>query len=308
VLAAVLQSPRRVVVIEAPVPEPGPGQVRLRLEGAGICASELPLYEGREWFEYPRQHGEPGHEGWGRIDAVGEDVGTVRVGDRVAAISYRAHGELDVTDAANVVPLPAELTGPFPGEPLACAINAVRRAGVEPGCRVAVVGCGFQGLLLVQLCADLAREVAAVSRRDSSLEWALSMGAAASWRQDDRALAGEEFDVVFEATGHQEPLDLAARLTRVRGRLVIVGYHQDGRRSVDMQLWNWRGLDVINAHERDPAVYVAGLRGAVEAARAGRLDPAPLLTHRYPLAEIGEAYRVSSERPEGFVKAVWCDG
>jgi threonine dehydrogenase-like Zn-dependent dehydrogenase len=213
-----------------------------------------------------------------------------------------------VTDAENVVRLPAELDAPFPGEPLACAINAVRRAAVESAARVAVVGCGFQGLLLVQLCAGLGCEVAAVSRRDSSLEHALSMGARSAWRFGDRAPEDGAFDVVFEVTGHQEPLDLAARLTRVRGRLVIVGYHQDGHRTVDMQLWNWRGLDVINAHERDPAAYVAGLRDAVEAVRAGRLDPAPLLTHRYPLEELGEAYRISCERPEGFVKALWCDG
>jgi threonine dehydrogenase-like Zn-dependent dehydrogenase len=310
VRAAVVQSPGRVIVTDAPVPEPGPREVRVRLAGAGICASELPLYEGREWFQYPRAHGEPGHEGWGRIDAVGDEVTGVRVGDRVAVISQRAHAELDVTDAGNVVALPSELDAgsPFPGEPLACAVNAVRRAGVQPGSRVAVIGCGFQGLLLVQLCAANAGQVAAVSRRDSSLEHALAMGAHAAWRLGDRAVENKSFDVVFEATGHQEPLDLAARLTRVRGRLVIVGYHQDGRRSVDMQLWNWRGLDVINAHERDPAVYAAGLRDAVEAVRVGRLDPAPLLTHRYPLEELGEAYRISCERPEGFVKAVWCDG
>jgi threonine dehydrogenase-like Zn-dependent dehydrogenase len=310
VRAAVVQSPRHVVVIEAPEPEPGPNQVRVKLEGAGICASELPLYEGREWFEYPRAHGEPGHEGWGRIDAVGSDVSALSVGQRVAVISQRAHAELDVTEAANVVALPPDLGGdaPFPGEPLACAMNALRRAGVQPGERVAVVGCGFQGLLLVQLCAVHGAEVAAVSRRESSLEYARAAGAGAAWRSGDRALEDQSFDVVFEATGYQEPLDLASRLTRVRGRLVIVGYHQDGRRSVDMQLWNWRGLDVINAHERDPAVYVAGLRDAVEAVRAGRLDPSPLLTHRFPLDELGDAYRISCERPEGFVKAVWCDG
>jgi threonine dehydrogenase-like Zn-dependent dehydrogenase len=310
VRAAVVQSPRQVVVLEAPEPEPGPNQVRVKLEGVGICASELPLYEGREWFEYPRAQGEPGHEGWGRIDAVGSDVDEVTVGQRVAVISQRAHAELDVTEAANVVELPPDLgaDAPFPGEPLACAMNALRRAGVETGARVAVVGCGFQGLLLVQLCAAQGAEVAAVSRRDSSLEHARAAGAAVAWRFGDRALGVESFDVVFEATGYQEPLDLAAQLSRVRGRLVIVGYHQDGRRSVDMQLWNWRGLDVINAHERDPAVYVAGLRDAVEAVRAGRLDPAPLLTHRFPLEELGDAYRISCERPEGFVKAVWCDG
>ena len=57
---------------------------------------------------------------------------------------------------------------------------------------------------------------------------------------------------------------------------MIAGYHQDGPRQVNMQLWNWRGLDVINAHERDPAVYVQGIREAVEAVAAGRLDPAAL--------------------------------
>jgi threonine dehydrogenase-like Zn-dependent dehydrogenase len=74
---------------------------------------------------------------------------------------------------------------------------------------------------------------------------------------------------------------------------------------VDLQLWNWRGLDVVNAHERDEAVYVRGLREAVSAVREGRLDPTSLLTHRFGLDELGEAYRASCQRPEGFVKAVW---
>jgi NADPH:quinone reductase len=310
VRAAVLQSPQHVLLTDVPPPAPGPGQVRVKLEGAGICASELPLWLGREWFQYPREPGEPGHEGWGRVDALGEGVTELEPGQRVALISQRAHAQFDVCAAPQVVPLPAVLadTGAFPGEPLACAVNALRRARVEQGQRVAVVGCGFLGLLLVQLCADLAGEIAAVSRRSSSLELALASGASSAWSPDDSALEHQDpFDVVFEATGYQGPLDLAARLTRVRGTLVIVGYHQDGRRAVDMQLWNWRGLDVINAHERDPAVYVGGLREAIAAVQAGRLDPGPLLTHRYALEEIGEAYRVSTERPEGFVKAVWRD-
>jgi threonine dehydrogenase-like Zn-dependent dehydrogenase len=306
--AAVVQSPRRVVVADVPEPEPGPGQVRVRLEGAGLCASELPVWQGREWFAYPRAPGEPGHEGWGRIDTLGKGVEGLLVGQRVALISTRAHAELDVTEAAHVVALP-ETGAPFPGEPLACAVNALRRADVRERQRVAVVGCGFLGLLLVQLCAGRGAEVAAISRRPTALELARATGASRVWRPDDPALEREEpFDIVFEATGHEQPLDLASRLTRVRGTLAIVGYHQDGRRSVDMQLWNWRGLDVVNAHERDPAVYVAGLREAIDAVGVGWLDPEPLLTHRFALEEIGDAYRLSMERPEGFVKALWCDG
>jgi threonine dehydrogenase-like Zn-dependent dehydrogenase len=93
-------------------------------------------------------------------------------------------------------------------------------------------------------------------------------------------------------------------LTRVRGTLVIAGFHQDGRRSVDMQLWNWRGLDVVNAHERDAAVYVDGVRAAAEAVAAGVLDPSRLYTHEFPLAGLGDALATASERPDGFLKAV----
>jgi threonine dehydrogenase-like Zn-dependent dehydrogenase len=109
---------------------------------------------------------------------------------------------------------------------------------------------------------------------------------------------------VIEVAGKQESLDLAGALTRVRGRLVIAGFHQDGPRQVDMQLWNWRGLDVINAHERDPAMYVQGVREAAEAVATGRLDPSPLYTHRFPLDRIGDAFATAGERPDGFLKAL----
>ena len=114
----------------------------------------------------------------------------------------------------------------------------------------------------------------------------------------------ETFACVIEAAGVQETLDLAGRLTAVRGRLVIAGYHQDGSRTVDMQLWNWRGLDVVNAHERDPEVYLEGMRAAVDAVRDGRLDRAPLVTHTFPLDRAGEALEAARTRPDGFLKAV----
>jgi threonine dehydrogenase-like Zn-dependent dehydrogenase len=73
---------------------------------------------------------------------------------------------------------------------------------------------------------------------------------------------------------------------------------------VNMQLWNWRGLDVVNAHERDPAVYAAGMRAAVEAVASGRLDPSPLYTHTLPLDRLGDAMELMAARPDGFLKAL----
>ena len=109
---------------------------------------------------------------------------------------------------------------------------------------------------------------------------------------------------VIEAVGKQWPLDLAAELTREGGRLVIAGYHQDGPRQVNMQLWNWRGFDVVNAHERDSAVAVQGMRDAVEAVRSGLIDPMLLVTHRFKLDRLDEALDATRDKPCGFVKAV----
>ncbi|MFL5120347.1 MAG: zinc-binding dehydrogenase [Microvirga sp.] len=312
--AAVVTGPGEVRVDDVARPEPGPGQVRLRLAGSGVCASNLTPWAGPEWMRFPTEPGALGHEGWGVIDAVGAGVEGLQVGQPVAALSYHAYAEYDVADAAAVVPLPDALAGqPFPGEPLGCAMNIFRRSEIAPGQTVAIVGIGFLGAILTRLASEAGARVIAVSRRPFSLDVARAMGAAETIPMADhegiigavKELTGGAFcDRVIEAVGKQWPLDLSAELTRERGRLVIAGYHQDGPRQVNMQLWNGRGLDVINAHERDPEVYMAGIRAAVAAVTSGRLDPRPLYTHVYPLERLGEALDATRDRPDGFLKAL----
>lgn len=314
--AAVLVGPGRVRLDEVELPAPGPGQVRVRLDGCGVCASNLTPWAGPEWMRFPTEPGSLGHEGWGTIDAVGPgtEVDGLKVGARVAALTYKAYAEYDVADAEAVVPLPASLDGqPFPGEPLGCAFNVLRRSDVRAGQTVAIVGVGFLGAILTRLATDAGARVIAVSRRRFSLDVARAMGAAEVVPMEDhhrvidrvKALTdGNLCERVIEAAGKQWPLDLAAELTRERGRLVVAGYHQDGPRQVNLQLWNWRGLDVINAHERDRRVYVEGIRQAVDAVTSGRLDPSRLYTHRFPLDRLDAALNAARDRPEGFFKAL----
>lgn len=311
---AVITAPGKVEVRETAIPEPGPRQVRVRLEGCGVCGSNVPVWEGRPWFEYPLAGGAPGHEGWGIVDAVGDRVSSVRVGDRVGLLSYHAFADYDVADDQSVVKLPDALAGaPFPAEPLACAMNVLDRSDVVPGQTVAVIGVGFLGALLIQMMSRMGITVVAVSRRHAALHWAERLGAAAALPIDapeevrqriDRLTEGRGCQRVIEATGHQGPLDLAGELVAVRGRLVIAGYHQDGLRQVNMQQWNWRGIDVINAHERDPEIYTRGMQHAADAVAAGRLDPAPLLTHTFPLSQLADALDATRDRPGEFMKAL----
>lgn len=312
--AAVLAAPGRVEMREVPLAEPGAGEVRIRLAGSGVCASNLPVWEGREWFTYPQAPGAPGHEGWGTVDAVGASVDNVVVGDRVAALSYAAYAEHDIANADAVVRLPTELTDtPFPGEPLGCAMNIFRRSDIRAGQTVAIVGIGFLGALLTQLAKAAGARVIAISRRPFALDIARQAGADEVIPMDDHykiiervneLTGGQRCDRVIEAVGLQWPLDLAGELTRERGRLIIAGYHQDGVRQVNMQMWNWRGLDVINAHERDPQIYVDGIRAAVDAVASGALDPDALYTHRFALDELGPALQATLDRPDGFLKAL----
>ncbi len=311
--AAVVTGAGRVEVTRVPLPAPGPGEVRVRLEGCGVCASNLGPWSGPEWMSFPTKPGDLGHEGWGTVDAVGEGVSGLLPGDRVAALFYNSYAEYDVGPASSVLKLPAAFAGvDFPGEPLACAMNIFRRSAIGPGMQVAIVGIGFLGAILTQLAAGAGAEVTAISRRAESRELGLQMGAARALPFDaGRAVEeasnltdGRFYPVVIEATGKQEALDLAARLTGERGRLVIAGYHQDGPRTVDMQLWNWRGIDVVNAHERDASVYMRGMAEAVQAVTDGRLKLKRMITHRYPLEELGAALDATRDRPPGFLKAV----
>src|SRR5438270_10066427 len=312
--AAVLTGAGKLMIQHVAVPEPGPGQVRVRLKGCGVCASNLTAWEGPEWMRFPTEPGALGHEGWGVVDEVGDGVGGVAVGDRVAMLSGKAYAEYDIADASQLVKLPDSLTGlDLPLEPFGCAMNIFRRSDIQAGQTVAILGIGFLGAILVRLASHAGARVIAISRRQESLDLATRMGAAETIPMHDdtqiiervRELTGGTFcDRVIEAVGKQWPLDLAAELTRDGGRLVIAGYHQDGPRQVNMQLWNWRGLDVINAHERDPQLYLDGMREAVEAVAAGRLDPSSLYTHVYPLERLDEALDATRDRPDGFLQAL----
>jgi threonine dehydrogenase-like Zn-dependent dehydrogenase len=272
--AGVVAAPCTAVVDRAAVPEPGAGEVVIRVEGCGVCASSLPLWEGRPWFDYPLPPGAPGHEAWGRLDD----------GTRVAFLGNRGFAERAVAAADEVVPLPPELDGlPFPGEALGCAVNVFRRSDVRRGQDVAIVGMGFLGSALAQLCEHTGAQVVQVRRGDD--------------------VGGLECERVLETGGTQASLDVASSLVATRGRLVVAGYHQDGPRSVDLQSWNWRGIDVVNAHERESAAYVDGMREAAALAAEGILDVDRLVTHRFPLERLAAALEAARTRPNGFVKA-----
>src|SRR5690348_15500300 len=114
--AAIVTGPASVALGRVELPRPKPNEVLVRLEGCGVCGSNLAPWEGRPWFKYPLPPGEPGHEGWGIIESVGERVERFEPGERIALLSYHAYAEFDTADENAIVRLPNSLPDqPFPG-------------------------------------------------------------------------------------------------------------------------------------------------------------------------------------------------
>ena len=313
-LAAVLVRPGQFELKELEVPKPASDEVRMKVEYCGICSSNLAPWRGAPWFTYPFPPGAPGHESVGVVDQLGAGVSGLEIGTHVSMLGNSGFAEYEIAKAKCVVPIAnSPQTVPFLGEPLGCAMNVFRRAQIRKDDWVAIVGTGFLGTILLQLCAETGAKVIAISRRRSALQLAEKMGAHLTLSLENQAKLLDAVrdasrqqlcQVVIEAGGAQETLDIASALTGTRGRLVIAGYHQGGPRSVNMQEWNWRGIDVINAHERDEAVYVDGIRAAAEAVASARIRLEELVSHFFPLEQIEKGFQILEQRPEGFIKGV----
>lgn len=308
-----LIAPRTSEVVEGPIPEPGPGEVLLRVTACGVCASELhPWAEGVA--RYPRRFG---HEPVGVVAGVDPGVSRFREGDRVTGLIRDGFAEFALASADVLLPVPDGVADESAfGEPLACLVNAQRRTPVDLADRVAVVGLGYMGLGMLQLLKLRGpREIVAIDVREDAREAARSLGANAVYHPDE--LPGDfrltrfadweserGFDVVVEGSGTQPGLTLAGELVRAHGVLSILGYHQGGPRQVDMAMWNWKAIDVVNAHVRRQHDLLESMRIGLELEAAGLLDLGSLVTHRYSLDEVDRAYGDLQEKPDGFIKAV----
>jgi threonine dehydrogenase-like Zn-dependent dehydrogenase len=306
-------APRTSEVVETTAPAPGPGEVAVRVTACGVCASEL-----HPWADgLPRYPHRFGHEPVGVVNAVGPDVSGFREGDRVTGLFKEAYADCCLADAALLLPVPNGAADEAAlGEPIACLVNAQRRTRVELADRVALIGLGYMGLGMLQLLKLRGpSRIVAIDVRDDAREAALKLGAheahdPAALPDDFRLTAfrdwqsGSGFDVVVEASGTQPGLTLAGELVRAHGVLSIVGYHQGGPRQVDVGMWNWKAIDVVNAHVRRRADLLESMRIGLELTATGQLDLGSLVTHRYGLDEVDRAFGDLQAKPPGFLKAV----
>ncbi|MDR7434567.1 MAG: alcohol dehydrogenase catalytic domain-containing protein [Armatimonadota bacterium] len=311
--------------VEEPVPRPQ--WVVIEVKAAGICGTDIPIFDGIRHVPVPLI---PGHEISGVVARKGRGVDQLEVGDRVAIDLVISCGDcrscrrgddslcdriqeigidLDggfaqyvAVPARNAFKLPANLSF-LDGasiDPIASAYHAVRQAFITAKDTVAIVGPGPIGLYALQLVrAEGARRTVMVGTRPSRLEVAKSLGADAvvdlSWEDPVeavlRANEGRLADIVIEATGNPDAVETACQVASKKGKIVLAGiFHQEAR--VHPQHIVRKELRV-----RGSFCYTReDFATCIQLVADGRVRTAPLITHVLPLDQIGEGLRLIKNR------------
>jgi 2-desacetyl-2-hydroxyethyl bacteriochlorophyllide A dehydrogenase len=306
--AAVILQPKRIETQELPIPEPAPGELLVRVMASGICGTDVHIFQGEYMGSYPII---PGHEFAGIVEKVGSAVTRFKAGDRVAVepnlpcdncvnclnnrqnfcLNWQAVGVTRPGGMAQYASVPEKAVfdiGDLPFEqgafmePLSCVLHGLERLDLGSAARVAILGAGPIGLLLLQgLHLHGAAEVVAVDKNPDRVALARSMGA-------DRSLTGlddlerDSYDAVVDATGVVEVMSRTLEFARPGGKILLFGVPPSGQTmTVEAFPIFRKGLTILSSF--------TSLRNSYQALgllRSGRVPVEQLISHRLPLEEL----------------------
>jgi threonine dehydrogenase-like Zn-dependent dehydrogenase len=289
-----------VEIIEAKVTDPQPGEVQLEALACGVCAWDVHVFKnGSDWPTWP------GHEGVARVARIGHGVTKFKEGDWVTGIG------LGFTELTN---FPAERLYPVPQigrpedwvvEPVSCIVTGIDHCALKAGDRIAVLGCGFMGLMFVQaLSRTLVERLVAIDVDPKRLAMAKEFGATDVI--DARCADVEEIkklhlDTVVDCSGNQQGLNLASQIVKQGGRLNLFGWNH-GTGSFPGDLWHMNGLTVVNSAPnsaiRDP------WWPAIKMLQRGYIRLQPLVSHIVPLDDYPALLTKAANRTDGYLKGV----
>ena len=335
--AAVLTALESVEIQDRPEPELRPGWVVVQVESASLCGTDVHQYDGRIDTPFPRV---PGHDFAGRVHSVGEGVDEALVDSPVAVKPSLPCGECEqcgkgkpadctkkkliglwsdgcmteriAVPAVNLIPRPegVEAWQASLLEPLAVGLNTVDRLRILLGETVVVLGQGPIGLALTRLCAlSGAGRLIVTDAREAPFEIARSYGASdcvnvAEVDDPQQTILdltdGAGADIVIETSGFPSSSAMMLDLVRKEGKVAHIGWAND-----------LPPLPVVPLMAKTLTVYGIGGNGgrgqyerAQELVRTGRFDMSPLVTHRYPLDDVAEAFATASSKADGAIKVI----
>ncbi|HUY41181.1 MAG TPA: L-threonine 3-dehydrogenase [Candidatus Dormibacteraeota bacterium] len=313
---------------EVPVPSIGPTDVLIRVDKVGICGTDYHIYV---WDHWAQERVHPpciiGHEFMGCVEAVGDAVRAVRVGDRVSGEGHIADltcflcrtGQAHICERLKIIGVDRDgafaeyiampeynvwkLDPAIPDvvaavlDPLGNAVHTVMAAGVSTR-SVAITGVGSIGLMAIPVArAAGAASVFAIDVNQAKLSLAKRLGADRTFLasqpglvEEIRALTnGDGVDVLLEMSGSGAAIDSGLQMVRNGGTAALLGIPSD---NVNLNLAEriiFKGLTVLGVNGR---LMFETWYQTQALLKSGRIDLRPIITHTLPLAEYGEAFEL----------------
>lgn len=303
--------------IEVPKPEVQSGHVLIRTSYLSLCGSDIQMLHYAADEAYPFPPGTTGHEMVGIIEAVGDPESNYAVGDSVLALApgHRAMSEYYLAPYEHLVPLPEQIPLEIllQAQQLGTVLYASQRLPNVIAKNVVVVGQGSAGLWFnFQLRRMGARHVAALDIEDFRLERSLAFGATLAVNNarcdpieaTRDAFGGELADLVVEAAGEVDAINLSIDLVRKHGDILYFGYPRAQTFPLRFdRLYHkcCRATTIVGASDEP---QLASMRLAVDLVARGEADAQALITHRVPFAQTIQAYEQHRTRADGAVKIV----
>jgi len=313
---AFLVKPGKFEIREVDV-KPGPTEVMVKVAVCGLCNWEQNHWKGIEGT-CPQTLG---HEWAGTVAEVGKDVKSLKPGDNVGVLPSVMEGFSDYAvagekDCIKLVPevKPEEALG----EPLTCVVNVVHTVLPEPGDYGVLIGCGPMGLWCAQLLkGSLLGAIIAVDVAKEKLAMAKKFGATHTVNPKDKdALKqiaditnGRMADFVIEGTGIPEVLPSAMTyLKQKRGRLAIMSSHERAGGEVDWRPVMGKGMIIYGAHPGISLDIRDDFRRAIALLNRGTFKMDGVISHKFPLAKVEEAFKTLENKPKDYIKGVVMPG
>ena len=314
-LASVIQGPRDVALKEVPMPEPAEGEILLRMESAAVCGSDLGVYAhgavarpGRELVP-----GCSGHEFLGRV--IASRSTEFQEGQRVLAMPPLGNGwaeYLTIPDRCSI-PAPEDLEAEIAlqAQQLGTILHALRPVGSLIDKSVAIVGLGPAGRhFLGQVLGMGARTVVGFERRAARRTAAEHLGLDAVVDAEDLAAVQDATahmapgpDLVIDAAGGQEAIDLTYQLARPQGAILRFGLPH-GATTLDHNIVLRKEVVAYHAVGAQAEPRMACFRLAMRMIERGQVDVAPLISHSLPLGRLPEALELADNRHGNAIKVM----
>ena len=309
--------PRRLQLIDVPVPEPGEGEVLVKLEALSVCGTDMMLYRHPQPEEdYPLGAGAPCHECAGTI--VRSSSPEWPEGRRVIylpALNLNGGAEYVVAQPETLVSLPddGDLGDWLMCQPWGTVLYALERVGPVAGKNVAVLGQGCIGLLFTMTLKQMgARKVIAIDPNEYRLALARKLGAdlaVNSSRVAPEKVVREVFgnqgaDLVVEASGGAGALDQCVAMARMYGTLALFGIPGEKEITFDYLSAIAKQLTMVGTVSATCEAPAKPIQHAVDLRTKGETDLSWLITHRFGFDDAPKGYELYANREDGLIKLV----